>query len=77
MNQKTKKKNKRKKKKHKTKILKLFGTSLRYYKHISGSITHLSNKLKKCQEPLAKKKKAQMNCAVEIITALHIIPLET
>lgn len=39
------------------KNLKLFGTSLRYNKHISGSITHLSNKQKrkkKCQEPIAK-----------------------
>lgn len=47
---------KNKPKKKTTKFIKLFGTSLRYYKHISGSITHLSNKQnrKKCQEPIAK-----------------------
>lgn len=35
---------------------KFFGTSLRFYKHISGSITHLSNKQnsEECQEPIAK-----------------------
>lgn len=71
------------KQKRKNKILKLFGTSLRYYKNISGSITQLSNKQKqekkrkkKCQEPIAKK--AQIKSVVEIIRArLQIIPLET
>ncbi len=39
------------------KILKLFGTSLRYYKHISGSITHLSNKQNRKKMPRTHCKK--------------------